>query len=193
MLSGPHQHLRVWIEQIPMPPTSQRFPGSPPPASKRQRLRSNSSETDNSPSTRSLTMGGDFAGHHTRSQGPPIYTEMADENAPPTHKRFDRPGELSSSQSALFCFPFDFLLRPGLHRHLARGWTSLYPPHIPLKPSIAFPRQTEQSPQSPILVDQQEIALCLTPICSTCQNFPSDHLPPFSGNLCHSKQSGVNC
>lgn len=43
-------------------------------------------------------MGSDSTGHHTRSQGPPpVYTEVAADNSPPTHERSNKPGFLAAT------------------------------------------------------------------------------------------------
>lgn len=87
-----------------MPPKSRGFQASSSPPSKRQCKRIGNLKADSFHNTKSLTMGGDFAGHHTRSQGPPIYTEMAADNASPIHECSNKPGE-QASPSHLYCSP----------------------------------------------------------------------------------------
>lgn len=54
-------------------------------------------KADNNHNMKSLAMGGEFTGHHTRSQGPPEYTEMAADNSPPVHECSNKPGEQTPS------------------------------------------------------------------------------------------------
>lgn len=53
-------------------------------------------KADNNHNMKSLAMGGEFTGHHTRSQGPPDYTEMAADNSPPVHECLNKPGKQNS-------------------------------------------------------------------------------------------------
>lgn len=59
-------------------------------------------------------MVADLAGHHTRSQGPPpVYTEMAADNSPPSHECTDKPGE-QSTLIRLHHFHFHFHKAPAM-------------------------------------------------------------------------------